>query len=589
MPTPAQYSGRMRQQLRVTMPDLDTSIGTPVRKIIDAVGEQLAEASADSYLLDYQYDIDAKFGADLDDFVRLFGFSRLPARRSTGQVTFYRTTPATETITLPVNTQVSTSTAPQVIVATVTPAVIGVGDTQVTVPAQAIVAGSAGNIPALSLDLQLTSIQGVSSFANTVAFTGGTDAESDDALRNRFKKTVFRSMAGTEAMFAGTALEDPDVSEVNVIGASKRHSEQIELVSGEATSTVTGARYIYPDSSFFGVDIEAGDIFKEGVHYDFDATVNPPEIDSLSAAVVPDGVYELAFEFVPLASRNDGDNNITNRVDVWLKGTRAQEASETLIFSTSKVFQDSVADDPWYTGDYEREDESPPDADNYFIPYSFVPLINPTTTDELIIDGVTYERDTHFFMVHRKDAFGYSPQSFAGIEFVSVANGASGIPPNNEPFPVTYAFNSVPLDVQTALQRWRLVTVDVWAHQARLMLLELHFAVILEQGYSLSSVRDEMIATVGEFISRVSFNSILQASDLLAVAHGVTGVDAIRFLTSTDDPTNYAIQRVDSTGAVQETFQSGGRATDVFTTDDAVPVLNDITLVAKAPNTFGTV
>lgn len=589
MPTPAQYSSRMRQQLKLVEPDLDTSIGTPIRKIIDVFGEGLAEASADAYLLDYQYDIDAKSGADLDDFVKLFGFSRLPPRRATGQITFYRTTPATETIIIPSNTQLAKSSQPQVTVATVVPAVIGIGDTQVTVPAQAVVAGGSGNISALSIDLQLTSIVGVSSFANNAAFTGGIDAESDLALRARFKKTIFRSLAGTESMFAGTALEDPDVGQVNVIGASKSYREQIELVSGNAASTVTGARFIYPDSSFFGVDIEAGDIFKEGVHYTFDDTLNPPEVDSLSASVVPDGVYELEFSFVPEASRNDAENNVTNRVDVWLKGTRAVEASETIIYSQSRVFQDDDDGDPWYTGHYQRDDESAPDADNYFIPYSFVPLINPSTTDELVIDGNTYERDTDFFMVHRTDAFGLSPQSYAGIEFVSVANGGTGLPTDNTPFPVTYVFNSVPADVQSALQRWRLVTLDVWTHQAKNMLLNLHFAVILQPGYTVGQVEDEMFSSISTFMNEIGFNQVLQTSDLLAVAHAVAGVDAVRFLTSTDDPTNYAIQRVDGTGAVQETYATGGRANDVFTTDDSVPVLNDITIVVKAQNSFGTV
>ena len=43
MPSRDHFVARMREQLRLSDPDLDTSIGTIPRKMIDAVAEMLAE------------------------------------------------------------------------------------------------------------------------------------------------------------------------------------------------------------------------------------------------------------------------------------------------------------------------------------------------------------------------------------------------------------------------------------------------------------------------------------------------------------------------------------------------------------------
>src|SRR5690606_30532372 len=107
---------------------------------------------------------------------------------------------------------------------------------------------------------------------NTVALSGGADPETDEQLRDRFKRTVFRGMAGTEHMFLGIALDDESVTQANVLGASKKYRETIQTVSGTATSSnpSTNIRYTYANSAVMGPDIEIGDILTPGVHYEFD-------------------------------------------------------------------------------------------------------------------------------------------------------------------------------------------------------------------------------------------------------------------------------------------------------------------------------
>ena len=49
----------------------------------------------------YQYDIDARSGADLDAFAAMFGFYRIAARRAHGTILLQRTTPAPESVIIP--------------------------------------------------------------------------------------------------------------------------------------------------------------------------------------------------------------------------------------------------------------------------------------------------------------------------------------------------------------------------------------------------------------------------------------------------------------------------------------------------------
>jgi hypothetical protein len=71
----------MLAMFKITEPDVDTTIGSFVRKAYDVVAEIAAERDGDANLYTYAYDIDSKTGADLDEMVRLFGFTRIAAQR----------------------------------------------------------------------------------------------------------------------------------------------------------------------------------------------------------------------------------------------------------------------------------------------------------------------------------------------------------------------------------------------------------------------------------------------------------------------------------------------------------------------------
>lgn len=229
----------MAAALSVSEPDLDTSIGTPIRKILDAVSEAISEAYADRYLLQYQYDIDTRSGSDLDAFVALFGFARIPARRASGTVLFQRSTVATQSTVIPAGTQLATADSPPVIVQTMSPVIFPQSSLSVTAPVQAVAGGANSNLAANSIVRLVSPVEGVGAVSNPSSLTGGTDGESDTQLRDRFKRTLFRNLAGTEDMYLGVAISDPDVSAAVVLGPSEKYRERIEVVGGTATSTIT--------------------------------------------------------------------------------------------------------------------------------------------------------------------------------------------------------------------------------------------------------------------------------------------------------------------------------------------------------------
>jgi len=593
----------IRANLAQSDPELDTNVGSPTRKIIDAVAESVSEAYIDSHMLSYQYDIDSKINSDLDAFCALFGIYRLAARRASGSVTFARTGALATTAFIPINTQINSNTTPFVTYLTLTGAVLAPGVSSVTVPVQAIIAGPEGNLGPGSLTRIASPLAGVSSVTNTEAITGGAVQEEDSELRNRFKATVFRSLAGTEQMYLGIALADTDCLAANVIGASKRRREQLQIATGEAISTVDDADYTYPTSVFVGTNIDAGELFMEGYDYDWDTSVNPPKVVVVNAGSMPDDlVIEVDFEYTPLSSRNDPNNGVVHKVDVWCAGSGPETAVQSVIFDSGRLFNSTPLDRLLNTT-FVRLDGTNPTVGNVFIPLAYGPIIS--IPDILTIGGSTYGRvdsgavvdfSDVFQIVHKDGPEGYSPISIFGIEFDS-----GNLPANGSPFTVglneSYIYNAIPTRVQDGIDRWRLVGIDALAHGAKNLELRFNLAVMYDRGQLPATVDSAIDTALATFVGTLGIGGNLQTSDILRTVANVPGVDAVRFLSGIEDePTytygtrnnfNLGIQLLID-GVVAETYVSNaGWAQDLFFGDDEFPVFSDAVKDLRAANTFG--
>lgn len=194
--------------------------GTTNRTVAEAVSTAVAEGH---YLLGLL--LDAFFlarvsGEFLDMRVRdRLPDGRKPGTQASGRVTFARSSPAIAQITVPVGTTVVTPDG-TVELATTEAGIIRVGDTYVTVSARATAVGAAGNLPAgTALRIKGLGVQGVE--AVTVAapgFTGGTDRETDDQLRERYLFELRNPRrSGSVADYRAWAMAVNGVTDVKVI------------------------------------------------------------------------------------------------------------------------------------------------------------------------------------------------------------------------------------------------------------------------------------------------------------------------------------------------------------------------------------
>lgn len=592
--------------LRLSIPDLDTSIGSPLRKIIDPFSEALAEAYVDEHLLNYQYDVDSKSSGDLDDFVQLFGIARIPAQRASGVVTFARpndTTAQTTANIVPVGTQVVALTDPLAYAQTTMGVTMDPGQLTVDAPVQALSGGAAGNIPAGLITQLVTSGGSITNVINQAPLTGGVAQESDTQLRARFKTTVFRSLAGTQAMYSATAMEVPQdpstpaaraVSQVNVIGSVKTWREQVQVVNGTASASLVNAAYIYSDNAYCGPDIDAGSFLQPGVHYTFTPS-NPSTgadatavLASLNATTMPNGFYDLVFDYVPQASRNDpantrfGTGPVGNRIDVWHNGQKPDQAAQSLVFATANRFT-ATSTSQFYNARFIQANAAAPTppVNNVFVPLAYGPVIS--VPDTIVVGGTTYSEGVDYFIVHRNDAFGYGPNSLFGLSW-----NPARMPANGATFSLNYTYDRLPRDVQDAINAWRLVGTDARAHAGKQMPLRFHFAIVYDRRFDPQAVNTSINTALASWLSNLGFNSSVQVSDIIQVVHNVPGVDNMRFLTSADDPASYGIAQMSAWSANTQVglFVSGGRARDVNFADDTYPVLHSTRIIAKGANSF---
>lgn len=600
MATTDDVAAQIITSLRLTDPELDTSVGTTTRKIIDAVAESVGEAYVDRYMLSYTYDIDAKAEGDLDAFCRLFGISRFAPKRATGTVVFTRTGSTAAALTIPYNVSLrSPGEVPQDFI-TVAPAVFAIGAANASAPIQAVNAGIVGNVGPGTITVGGNNLPANVSVTNVIPTTGGTEAETDDELRLRWKRTVFRSLAGTEQMYLGIALDNEHVLKANIVSGTKNRLEQVQVASGSATSQVPDAQFVFASGVTFGVDIEGGDVFLRGTDYTW-TTSTPPVITVLNATKIPDAtVAQLSFQYTSEASRNDPSTGVMHRVDVWVSGVDAVQAVQSVIFSSAITFN-TTGGSPYNRANFIRNDGTLPTSGNVFIPLAYGPII--IVPESLSIDGHSYglvgsgavvDHSNAYRIVHDDTAEGYSPVSLYGLEWDST------MLPSTVPFSIgadgDYTYNDVPRLVQTEIDRWRLLGIDVLVHQAKTSYLRVSLAIIYTGSIAVGTVDDNIENALSTFFAGVGFDSAVQYSDILQVVHNVAGVDAVRFLHGDDYLTwnpatpnafDVGIQKIVDGVVVHSYVDTNGRPLDVIFGDDEVAAFESMHRAIRAQNTFG--
>lgn len=155
----------------------------------------------------------------LDLHAQLRGLSRKQATQSQGVIRF--TAQSSETPRTIARGTVCL-TADMVRFETTDDGVIAPGETTVDVPAQALLAGAAGNVSARAITAMAVAPVGVSSCVNPLPFTGGSDPEGDEDLRARVLDTYWRLPNGANiAFYEQGALSFDEVTAVSVLPRSR--------------------------------------------------------------------------------------------------------------------------------------------------------------------------------------------------------------------------------------------------------------------------------------------------------------------------------------------------------------------------------
>ena len=234
---------RLLTSLTAQDPTWDVSVGSPVYKVFESAANELATSINTNTLTSYSFDVNSKSGIALDAFVNIFGINRRFGTRSVGSVSFSISSPATLTLTIPIGTQVyvpgsQSVTGNNIYFTTVATAFIGIGQTEVQVPIQAILPGSFSNVQAQAISAVTTALIGSPTVTNYTPAQGGTDTETDTQLQTRFTQTAFSNISGTVDKYVQMALQDPNVTQVNVVGAQQTYTEQDQVwtvISGNST------------------------------------------------------------------------------------------------------------------------------------------------------------------------------------------------------------------------------------------------------------------------------------------------------------------------------------------------------------------
>ena len=165
-------------------------------------------AELQSLLMQADWVLDQSFpqtaqGMYLDYHAETRGITRAAAEKAVGTLRFAAADKVTAAC--PIEKGTVCMTAEGVRFETTEDAAIAVGSQWADVPAQAVEAGAGGNVIAGTVTLLSAMPVGVVQCTNPTAFSGGCDAESDEALRGRVLASYQRLPNGANAAYYGVA------------------------------------------------------------------------------------------------------------------------------------------------------------------------------------------------------------------------------------------------------------------------------------------------------------------------------------------------------------------------------------------------
>lgn len=580
--TPDQVVADMLAKLKITAPGFSFELGTPERKIIDAVGESISEAYVDQYLVGSLLDIESRSGLELEQFVGIFGFGRLQGRQATGVVRVELSTANTQDISVAQGTQFYTrqgqpGTADPLYFASTQPVVIPAGSYVADVPIQCVVVGTQGNVPPDSI-VYLGSIIGATSVTNLTALTGGVDVETDAELRQRFKDTFMRNIAGTEDWYLGLAYQNKNVSKAVCFGPIRKYVTQIAVPADDGTLNLApllaaDVKYAWPrgESVFKNLGQTDEVFYRPFDDYIFVAGGSPQFTNVGSGQMTTGDIVDLEFEYTTRSSRNDPQNGILNKVDLFVNGSDPYLITERTVVS-AQTFSSNAADE-LYTGNFARVGATGTvSSSSRFLRLGSVPIV--TFPSSIVVGVQPYQQNVDYYLVRGTTLLAGSVREVAGIEWIP------GHGPNTgTPLTLTYTYNRVPEVLGAVVKQGKQITTDVLVHQASYSYMRVHLSIEYDRGLVISQVDNAIQQRLRDFFNGQGYGAWIEISDLSLAVHQVLGVDNVSLTTNSENSSDYGIKLyANSNDTVPTEIKTG----DFKLPDNTLAVFLDAKILRKA-------
>lgn len=588
--TPDEISAAIRATLATTEPGLSCERGTPERKIIDACSEAISEAYVDMYLIGSLLDLDNKVGLELEQYVGIFGFGRLQGKQAVGVVRMSVTTPMVTDQVLPLGSQfftrggLSTTAGNRVFFASTQAVVLTAGSYNVDIPVQCTEYGTKGNVPPDSVTSFGSTIN-TSTVTNLVAFTGGVDRETDAELRQRFKDTMLRNIAGTTDFYQAICLQNNRVSRVAVFGPTTLFRTQIAAPpSTKNLSTldpedVKNIKYVWPDMESVFTNLgQANEVFyRPGGDY----TLNWPtftRVANSSGGQIANGqIVDLEFQYTTRSSRNDPPQGITNKVDIFVDGVEPLTVTEKTTITSSNVLVDSPSSAWNCVTNFERVGSpGDPQAGSRFVRLASTPIVSfPSSLAVTTAGGTTdvYTLGTHYHIIRSSTTLAGSHLEIAGIEWPAGMG-----PPSSTELTLSYIYNRVPELLTAVISTGKQICTDVMVHQARWQYLTPCISVQYSRTYSVDVINSSIENQLTAYFGAMGFGQQIKITSLLLAVQQVLGVENVTLTTEEENDAHYGVEVTYDPLGDSPLFQTGDFRLD----DNAVPVLQGVRITRKA-------
>lgn len=577
--TPDQIAQEILAKLAITAPGFSMELGTPERKIVDAVSEAVSEAYVDQYLVGSLLDIESKVGLELEQFVGIFGFGRLQGRMATGVVRIQLSTANASDISVPLGSQFYTNfslpaTNAPLYFSSTQAVVIPAGSYVADIPVQCVQVGTSGNVPPDSI-VYVGQVLGASSVTNLQAFTGGVDVETDGELRQRFKDTFMRNIAGTEDWYLGLAYQNQNVSKAACFGPIRKYVTQVAApnttlnlaVSADVKYAWTGRNHVNVFRNLGADDETFYTMFDD---FTWVGGASPQLTRVSSGAFVVGDIIDVEFEYTTKSSRNDPLNGITNKVDLFVNGSDPYTITERTVVTAQTLSATST--DELYTGNFARVGSSgTPSATNRFMRLGSTPIVSFPST--ITVGSTNYQLGTHYHLLRGTTLLAGSVREVAGLEWTGAGVAT------NTPLTLTYVYNRVPEVLGAVVKEGKQITTDVLVHQASYAYLRPHLSIEYDRGMSITTVNNSIQDQLRAYFSGMPYGSWIELSDLALSVHQVLGVDNVYLTPSSEDGANYGIKVY---GNSADVTPSVIQTADFKLNDNTLPVFLDAVITRKA-------